>query len=82
MKKYEVKKEKQSVNFYQKILFSVIIFGVVVTLCKINPKTSSYVKDVLNNSYNFSVVEEKTNEIINNIKSVYKNIEQNLLREE
>ena len=85
LKKYEVKKnkkDKQTEKFYYRILLSVIIFCIIVTACKINPNTSNYVKNVLNNSYNFSLVSEKTTEIFNNIKNVYKNIEDNFAWEE
>ena len=85
LKKYEVKenkKDKQTEKFYYRILLSVIIFCIIVTVCKINPNTSNYVKNVLNNSYNFSLASEKTTEIFNNIKNVYKNIEDNFAWEE
>lgn len=71
MKKYEIIKEcneSQSKKFYRKILFSVIIFGFVVTLCKINPDTGRYVKKVLNDSCDFNYINAKTTEFINNIK--------------
>lgn len=85
MKKYEVNKKKEansSINFYLKIIFSLIIFIIVVILCRINQNMSNYVKDVLNNSYNFTVVSEKTIEIIDNIKNAYKNIENSFAWEE
>ena len=52
-----------------------IIFGFVVTLCKISPDTGSYVKKVLNSSYDFNYIKVKTSEFLNNIKD-YINFEE------
>ena len=78
MKKYEIINkgyESQSIKFYKKIFYSLIIFGFVVTLCKISPDTGSYVKKVLTSSYDFNYIKVKTSEFLNNIKD-YINFEE------
>ena len=75
LKKYEIIKENNEnpiIKFYTKILFSLIIFCIVVTLCKMNPDTGSYVKKVLNNSCDFTHINVKTSEFIDKIKDYIK----------
>jgi hypothetical protein len=63
------------------MFLSIIIFCIIVTVCKINPDTSIYIKKVLNDSCDFNNIQLKTSEILNNIKK-YIDIEEIFVWEE